>query len=103
MDPSTGKMELSKSPERESTEKNDSGANGQEDISSHDIDIIACDAKESSLSSIEVSSSTHPVTEIEEIAKVSESEPAIEVKVMEPRRSGRNRKQTQLFWKSIVV
>ena len=59
MDPSTEEMELSKSPGRESPEKNDSGANGQEDISSHDTDIIAYDAKESSSSSIEVSSSTY--------------------------------------------
>ena len=102
MDPSTGEMELSKSPERESTKKNDSGANGQEDTSSHDIDIIAYDAKESSSSSIEVSSSTDPVTEIEEITEVSESEPAIEDEVMEPRRSGRNRKQTQLFGNSLL-
>ena len=95
MDPSTEEMELSKSPEGESTEKNDSGANGQEDISSHDTDIIAYDAKESISPSIEVSSD--PVTEIEEVTEVSESEPATEVEVMEPRRSGRSRKQTQLF------
>ena len=57
-------MELSKSPEKESTDENDSGTNCQEDISSHDTDIIAYDAKESSSFSIEVSSSTNPVTEI---------------------------------------
>ena len=34
MDPSTEEIELSKYPEGESTEKNDSGTNGQEDISS---------------------------------------------------------------------
>ena len=90
-------MELSKFPEKENTEENDSGANGQEDISSHDTDIIAYDAKESSSSSSEVSSSTNPVTEIEEVAEISESEPTIEVEVMEPRRSGRSRKQTKLL------
>ena len=50
MDPSTGEMELSKSPEKESTEENDSGTNGQEDINSHDTDIIAYDGKDSSSS-----------------------------------------------------
>ena len=31
------------------------------------------------------------------MTEVKKSEPAIEVEVMEPRKSGRNRKQTQLF------
>ena len=42
-------------------------------------------------------SPTAPVTEIEEVAEVNESEPAIEVEIMEPRRCGRSRKQTKLF------
>ena len=50
-----------------------------------------------STSTIELSSSTTPVTETEEVTEVEESEPAIEVEVMEPRRSGRNKKQTQFF------
>ena len=62
LDPSTEEKELSKSPERESTEKNDSGADDQVDISSHDTDIIAYEAKKSSSSSIEISFSTTPVT-----------------------------------------
>ena len=102
MDPSTEEMELSKSPERESTEKDESGANDQEDISSHDTDIIAYDTKESSSSSIKVSS-TNQVTEIEEVAEDSESEPAIEVEVMELRKSGRSRKQTQLFGNPLLT
>ena len=97
MDPSTMEQELSKSPIEESTEKNDSGTNDQVDISSHDENIIAYATKESSLPSIEISSSTTPVTEIEEVTEVIESERAIEVEVMEPRRSGRSRKQTKLF------
>ena len=92
MDPSTMEQELSKSPIEENTEKNDSGANDQIDISSHGENIIAYETKESSSPSIEISSSTTPVTEIEEVPDVSESEPAIEVKIMEPRRSGRRRK-----------
>ena len=42
-------------------------------------------------------SSTTPVTENEKVTEVNESDPAIEVEVMEPRRSGRSKKQTQLF------
>ena len=67
------------------------------DINSHDEDIIAYETKESSSPSIEISSSTTPVTENEKVTKVDKSEPAIEVEVMEPRRSGRNKKQTQPF------
>ena len=89
--------ELRKSPIVESTQKNDTGANDQLDISSHDQDIIAYETKESSSPSVEISSSTTPVTDTDEVTEVEESEPAIEVEVMEPRRSGRNRKQTQLF------
>ena len=87
-------QELSKSPIEESTEKNDSGANDQVDISSHDESIIAYETKESSSPSIDISSST---TESKEVAEVNEAEPAIEVEVMELRRSGRSRKQTKHF------
>ena len=97
LDSSTIEQELSKSPTEGSSEKNDSGADDQVDISSHDKDIIAYETKESSSPSIEISSSTTAVTEIEEVTEVNGSEPAIEVKVMEPRRSGRNKKQTQCF------
>ena len=97
LDPSTMEQELSKSPIEESTQKNDSGANDQKDISSHDEDIIAYETKESSSPSIGISSSTTPVTETEEVTEVEESEPAIEVEIMEPRRSGRSKKQTRLF------
>ena len=93
LDPSTMEQELSKPPIEESIQKNDSGTNDQVDISSHDEDIIAYETKESSSPSIEISSSTTPVTETEE----DESEPAIEVEMIEPRRSGRSKKQTQLF------
>ena len=81
----------------ESTEKNDSGANNQVDVSSHDEDLIAYETKESSSPSVEISPSTTPVTVIEEVTEVNESEPAIDVEIMEPRRSGRSRKQTKLF------
>ena len=96
LDPSTMEQELSKSPIEESTQKNDSGTDDQVDISSHDEDIIAYETKESSSPSIEISSST-PVTVTEEVTEVREPESTIEVEVMEPRRSGRNKKQTQFF------
>ena len=97
LDPSTVEQELSKSPIEERTQKNDSGTNDQVDISSHDEDIIAYETKESSSPSVEISSSTTSVTENEKVAEVSEPESTIEVEVMEPRRSGRDRKQTKFF------
>ena len=97
LNPSTIEQELSKSPIWESTQKNDSGTNDQVDISSHDEDIIAYETKESSSPSVEISSSTTSVTENEKVAEVNEPESTIEVEVMEPRRSGRDRKQTKFF------
>ena len=88
---------MSKSPIEDSTQENDSGADDHEDISSHDNDMITYETKESSSSSIEVSSSTNPVTDVEIVTEDNESEPAIEVEVMEPRRSARNKKQTKFF------
>ena len=86
MDPSTEVKELSKSPVNDSTQKNDSGADDYEDISSHDNDMIAYEIKESSSSSIDISP-TNPVTDVEIVTEDTMSEPAIEVEVMEPRRS----------------
>ena len=97
LDPSRMEQELSKSPIEESTQKNDSGANDRIDISSHDEAIIAYETKESSSPSVEISSSTTSVTGIEKVTEVDESEPSIEVEVMEPRRSGRNKKQTKFL------
>ena len=98
LDPSTMEQELSKSPIEESTQKYDSGANDQVDIGSHDEDVIAYETKESSSPSVEISSSsTTSVTENEKVAEVSELESTIEVEGMEPRRSGRDRKQTKFF------
>ena len=102
LDPSIMEQEISKSPLEESTQKNDSGADDQIDISSHDEDIIAYETNESSPPSIEISSSTTPVTKTKEVTEVKETEPSIEVEVMEPRRSGRNKKQTQFFGNSLL-
>ena len=62
LDPSTEGKEFSKSPVNDSTQKTDSGADDHEDISSHDNDMIAYETKESSSSSIDISS-TNPVTD----------------------------------------
>ena len=100
MDPSTEKKDLSKSPVDDSTMKDDSGADDQIltlHISSHNNDVITYETKESSSPPIEISSSTNPVTDTEEVAEDIESEPAIEVEVMKPRRSARDRKQTKFF------
>ena len=101
MDPCTEEQKLSKSSESECTVKTDSGTDNQTDISSHDSDIIAYEAKESSSPSIEISSPNTAGTKIEKVAESSESEDepetAIEVEVVEPRRSGRDRVQTKLF------
>ena len=62
--------------------------------------MIVHDAKESSSPSIEISSEI-AASQIEDKAESSESETepesAIQVEVVEPRRSGRSRKQTKLF------
>ena len=96
LDPSTEGKELSKSPVNESTQKTDSGADNHEDISSHGNDMIAYESKESDSSSIDISSA-NPVTDVEIVTENSMSEPTIEVEMMEPRRSARDRKQTKLF------
>ena len=96
LDPSIEGKELSISPVNESTQKTDSGADNHEDISSHGNDMIAYESKESDSSSIEISSA-NPVADVEMVTEDSMSEPTIEVEVMEPRRSVRDRKQTNLF------
>ena len=100
-DPSTVEQELSKSCEIECTVKNDSGVNDQSDISSHNDDMIAYETKELSSPSIGISSSDAAASQTEDKAVSSESETepesAIQVEVVEPRQSGRNRKQTKLF------
>ena len=92
LDPSTEEKELSKFSVIDNTQTNDSGADDHEDISSHDHDMIAYESKESSSSSIDISS-TNPITDVEIITEDTMSEPTI----MEPRRSARDRKQTKFF------
>ena len=91
LDPSTEEKELSKSPVNDNNQKTDSGTDDHEDISSHDNDMIAYESKESGSSSIDIFS-TNPVTDVEIVTEDAMTEPAIEVEVMEPRRSARDRK-----------
>ena len=87
MDPSTDSQELSKSLDVESTEELASGTFNQEDDSSHDIDVFASDTEKSSSQSVSDDSSVQK----------DDSENVISVEIAEPRRSGRERKQTALY------
>ena len=94
MDPCTDEKELSKSPIEDSTQRHDSGADDHGDVSSHDTDVIAYESNETRLPSIEVSSPSDPVANLEIAAEDDSLEPAMEVEVIKPRRSARDRKQT---------
>ena len=82
MDPSTDSQELSKSH--------------QEDDSSHDIDVFASDTEKSSSQSVPGDSSVQN-SDIVQSVEEDESENVISVEITEPRRSGRERKQTVLY------
>ena len=95
-DPSTDSQELSKSLDEESTEELASGAINQEDDSSHDIDVFASDTEKSSSQSVQDDSSVQN-SNIAQPLEEDESENVISVEIAEPRRSGRERKQTALY------
>ena len=97
MDPSTDEKELSKSPIEDSTQRHDSGADDHGDISSHDSDVISYESNEISSPSIEVSSPIDSVPNSEIVTEDDSVEPTMEIEVVPPRRSARDRKQTQLF------
>ena len=97
MDPSTDEKELSKSPIEVSTQRHDSGADDHGDVSSHGTDVIAYESNEIRSPSIEVSSPIDSVPNLEIVTEDDSIEPAMEVEVIPPRRSARDRKQTQLF------
>ena len=86
MDPSTDSQELSKSLDVESTEELASGTINQEDDSSHDIDVFASDTEKSSSQSVP-----------DDSVQKDEPENVISVEIAEPRRSGREKKQTALY------
>ena len=95
-DPSTDSQELSKSLDEESTEELASGTINQEDDSSHDIDVFASDTEKSSSQSVLDDSSVQNSNIVQSIEE-DESENVISVEIAEPRRSGRERKQTALY------
>ena len=95
-DPSTDSQELSKSLDEESTEELASGTINQEDDSSHDIDVFASDTEKSSSQSVPDDSSVQKSNIVQSVEK-DESENVISVEIAEPRRSGRERKQTALY------
>ena len=97
MDPSTDSQELSKSLDEESTEELASGTFNQEDDSSHDNDVFASDTEQSSSQSVQDDSSVQNSNIDQPLAKEDEQENVISVEVAEPRRSGRERKQTALY------
>ena len=95
-DPSTDSQELSKSLDEESTEELVSGTINQEDDSSHDIDVFASDTEKSSSQSVQDDSSVQNSNIVQSVEE-DESEDVISVEIAEPRRSGRERKQTALY------
>ena len=94
-DPSTDSQELSKSLDEESTEELASGTFNQEDDSSHDNDVFASDTEKSSSQSVQDDSSVQNSNIVP--SEENESENVISVEIAEPRRSGRERKQTALY------
>ena len=96
MDPSTDSQELSKSLDVESTEELASGTINQEDDSSHDIDVLASDTERSSSQSVQDDSSVQNSNFVHSVEE-DESENVVSVEIAEPRRSGRERKQTALY------
>ena len=95
-DPSTDSQELSKSLDAESTEELASGTINQEDDSSHDIDVFASDTEKSSSQSVPDDSSVQNSNIVQSVEE-NEPENVISVEITEPRRSGRERKQTALY------
>ena len=95
-DPSTDSQELSKSLDEESTEELASGTFNQEDDSSHDNDVFASDTEKSSSQSVQDDSSVQNSNIVQPLEE-DESENVISVEIAEPRRSGRERKQTALY------
>ena len=55
LDPSTNGKELSKSHIEDNTKRHDSGVGNQEDINSHDSDMIAYESNETGAPSIDIS------------------------------------------------
>ena len=85
-----------KSLDEESTEELASGTINQEDDSSHDIDVFASDTEKSSSQSVQDDPSVQNSNIVQSVEE-DEPEDVISVEITEPRRSGRERKQTALY------
>ena len=97
LDPGTNGKELSKSPIEGSTKRHDSGVVDQEDINSHDSDVIAYESNNTSIPSIGISDHSNAESQSEEMAENTFVNPTIDAEVEPVRRSARQRKQTQFF------
>ena len=97
LDPGTNGKELSKSPIEDSTKRHDSGVVDQEDINSHDSDMIAYESNNTSTPSIGISGHSNVESQSEEMTENISVNPTLDVEIEPVRRSARQRKQTQFF------
>ena len=102
LDPGTNGQELSKSPIEDSTKGHDSGVGDQEDINSHDSDMIAYESNNTSVPSIDIfdhSNIDSQSNSMTDDAPVNDApvNPIVDVEVEPVRRSARERRQTQFF------
>ena len=97
LDPGTIGKELSKSPIEDSTKRHDSGVDDQGDINSHDGDMIAYEANNTSIPSIDISDHSNIDSQSKELTEDKSVNPTVDVEVEPVRRSARERKQTFFF------
>ena len=96
MDPGTYGKELSKSPVKESTKRDDSGVVNQGDINSHGSDVVAYEPDCTSTPSIDISDN-NTESQLIDMTEDTSVNPVVTVETEPLRRSARNRKQTQLY------
>ena len=97
LDPGTIGKELSKSPIEDSTKRYDSGVDNQEDINSHDGDMIAYESNNTSVPSIDISNHNDVDSQLNGMTEDTAVNPTLDIEVVPVRRSARERKQTQFF------
>ena len=97
VDPGTKGQELSKSPLEDSTKRHDSGVVDQNDINSHDGDMIAYESNNTSIPSIDISDHSNTDSQSNDMTDDTSVNPIVDVEVEPVRRSARQRKQTQFF------
>ena len=97
LDPGTNGQELSKSSIEDSTKRHDSGVVDQDDINSHDSDMIAYESNNTSIPSIDISDHSNIDPQSNGMTDDTSVNPIVDVEVEPVRRSARQRKQTQFF------